>query len=220
MANDWFRKTTWTQADALSFESALKRARAKGRPQYVFIQAFTLFEVADDKLVPFAVALAERAAKDFPRHVHTSVALELKGQCLERLEELLGALASYRLAIEAERLGGCGLSDAYLRFAWLVATRELDAHRLEALALLDEFASRPAFPVQQFRHHAARALILAQLGRTADAVSSARAACDAAAADASAFEFHKKLGLVGGRYGDVDVRLRALIAGWNGNETQ
>lgn len=213
MAKDWFRKTTWTGTDASDFEFRLKRARATGRPQYVFIQAQALFETADDQVIRAALALAERAASDFPRHVHTSAALDLKGQCLERLQDLPGALAAYRLAIDAERSGGCIETDAYLRFAWLVVTHELTAHELEALALLDELASRPAFPVQHFRYHAARALISAKSGRTADAAQDARAAIDAAATDRSGFAFHGKLGLVDRRHEDVQVRLRSLIAG-------
>jgi hypothetical protein len=213
MARDWFRKTTWTGTDASDFEVKLKRARATGRPQYVFIQAHALFETADDQLIRAALTLAERAAGDFPRHVHTSAALDLKGQCLERLQDLPGALAAYRLAVDAERSGGCILTDAYLRFAWLVATHELSAHQLEALALLDDLASRPGFPVQHFRYHAARALISDQSGRRADAVIDARAALDAAAAGRSGFAFHGKLGLVGGLHEDLQVRLRSLIAG-------
>src|SRR5687768_35734 len=105
MAKDWFRKTTWMGTDALDFEARLKRTRATGRPQYVFIQAHALFETADDRVIRAALTLAERAASGFPPHVHTSAALDLKGQCLERLQDLPEALAAYRLAIDAERAG-------------------------------------------------------------------------------------------------------------------
>ncbi len=217
LAMDWFRRTTWTELDASEFEARLKRARANGRPQYVFIQGSTLFDTADIRLVRVALTLAERCATDFPKHIHRSAAFYLKGKCLERLDDLPGALAAYRLAVEAEREGGCVITDAYLSFAWVVAIREVRTHQVEARALLDEFAKRPAFPVQRFRHHAARALILAQTETGTGFATDARAALSAATADRSGFVWHQDLGLVGDRYEDVRSRLQSLIDGDEGS---
>ncbi|HZL99196.1 MAG TPA: hypothetical protein VFD43_02995 [Planctomycetota bacterium] len=210
MARDWFRKSTWDDADQSDFEARLKRARAASRPQQVYLQGYTLMETGKPGLLRAALELAERAVSQFPPHGHVSAAQHLMGLCLERLGDAAGALRAYRAAVQTERAGRCILTDAYLDFGWLVAIGGLRDDYGEATALLDEFAARPAFPVQRFRYHSARALMAAESGSRAEAVAQARLALDAARADRSGFASHQHLGLVDDRFADIQQRLRSL----------
>jgi hypothetical protein len=207
---DWFRKTRWTEADQSDFEARLKRARALSRPQYLYIQAFTLYELRDTKLLGTCIALLDRCLGEFPPHVHVAPALHLRGRCLDGLADAAGALAAYRAALDVERQGKSILTDAYLDFAWVVA---VGGHRElfhQAVELLDEFADRLAFPVQSFRWHAARALIAECQADHSRASSEARLALASAKAQQSGFAFHQSLGLVEDSFLDVRERLRVL----------
>jgi len=210
---DWFRKSRWTAHDAEDFECRLKRARAHSRPQYLFIQATHLLESGDPTLVQAANELATRVTRDFDPCIHTSAAHDLRGQCLEVLGRPSDALEAYRQAVLSERETRGIQTDAYLRFAWLVATRNIHDSRDDALRYLDEFGSRPAFPVQRFVHFAARALLSLSNDRPQEAAADAQRALFAARELRSGFRHHQSLGLVGDRYEDVQRRLRDIAAG-------
>jgi hypothetical protein len=177
----------------------------------LYIQAYSLYEQGDVASLPISVSLLERCLSDFPPHVHVAVALHLKGRCMECLSDTGGALSAFRDAISVERRGRVITTDAYLDFAWSVATNENSELFAEALALLDEFADRCAFPVQRFRWHSSCALIQDSQGNHDRATLEARLALDAARTERSDFQFHRSLGLVEGRYADVQKRLHILV---------
>jgi len=193
MATDWFRKKTWSTEDKSDFEAHLARARASKRPQYFYLQAGELLAARGPDTIHIALALAPRSSFEFPPHVHTSAAHDLRGQCFEVLGDKSAALRAYREAVEAERAHKCILTDAYLHFAWLIAVGGIHEFDTEALALLDEFADRAAFPVQRFRHHAARSLMAAYAGSLTTAAADARLALGAASNAHSGFAHHAAL---------------------------
>ena len=63
------------------------------------------------------------------------------------------------------------------------------------------------FPVDHFKWHAARALMLGSSDRAA-ARESARTALEFAAKDDSGFRYHKKLGLISDQHDEALSRLR------------
>jgi hypothetical protein len=209
-AMDWFRNTTWNDTVQLGFEAKLKRARPAKRPQYLYLQSVSLLETDDPSVLPISLSLARRSIVDFPEHIHRSAAQHVIGQCFERQHDSMSALSAYLLAVEIERQGRCILTDAYLDFSYLVALQQHRELFDRALALLDEFAERPAFPVQHFRWHASRALIADGNGNRLDAAREAHLALQAASHSTSGFQFHENLGLVGDRFGDVRDRLHTL----------
>ena len=212
MTKDWFRKNTWTIADRSDFEAHLGRARASKRPQYLYLRAGELFAARRPDTIQAALALAARSIIEFPPHVHTSAAHDLRGQCFEVLGDKLGALRAYREAVKAERAHRCILTDAYLHFSWLIAVGGIHEFDPEALALLDEFADRAAFPVQRFQSHAARSLFALHAGSLTTAAAEARLALEAASNAHSGFAHHQNLGLVGSRFAEIRARL-VTIAG-------
>ena len=209
MKDEWFRRTSWTAESAAEFERRLNRARPTGRAQYLRIQAGHLLAAGDAKS---ALVLAERAVHDPLVGIQLAPAHLTRGDCYRRLRDLPRALGAYRAAVETEAAVPTVKTDAYLEFAWTVATEVLRADYDEASRLLDAFADRPAFPVQHFRQHASRALIAFDCGAHDVAWSEAKLALHAADADSSGLQYHRKLGLVTEQYEDIRTRLRKLAA--------
>jgi hypothetical protein len=66
MAEDWYRKTSWTTQDQADFFARLKRARTLGRAQYLRVQTLTLYRVGDKSLLPLVIAPARKCLTDYP----------------------------------------------------------------------------------------------------------------------------------------------------------
>ena len=99
---------------------------------------------------------------------------------------------------------------AYVDLPFLVASRNVESLYQRCLKILTEYRDRPAFPVDHFKWHASRALILNALGKGADAK---RAACDAlswAQKSDSGFRYHRNLGLVEDKYQTAKAQLVAI----------
>ena len=111
------------------------------------------------------------------------------------------AIHSLRTALDRERRYPNLKTQAWSKFALLVATKQLRAHFEEALWILSDYQSRiesrTAFPVEVFEWHAAIALIRETQGHTEAAKTHALKALDAARATSSGFRYHKAVGLVG-----------------------
>jgi hypothetical protein len=212
VAPDWFRKSTWGPIEAADFEARLKRARATSRPQYLYIQAHSLLESGRADLLAHAIVLADRSIAAGPPYVHASANHGLKGMCFERLGDLPSALSCYLSAVDTEKIHRGILTDAYLDFCWAVAVHRIPDHFERALALLDDFADRRAFPVQRFRAHAVRALIANALALHAIATAEAQLALQAADVDHSGLSHHPTIGIVNDRFQDVRQQLDKLAA--------
>jgi tetratricopeptide (TPR) repeat protein len=171
-----------------------------------------LWETGSDAEIRAALGLVERLLRDYPNDFEVAPALDLHGQCLERLGDNPAALVSYRRSVEEQRRIPSMKTDAYLRFAWLVAREKFSNFYEEALQLLNEFRELAAFPVQRFRQSAAQALIAAERGDSS-AGSYARAALAAAVETSSGFRYHQDLGLVAEVEQSLERRLREIAAG-------
>jgi hypothetical protein len=103
-------------------------------------------------------------------------------------------------------------SDAYLRFATLVATEKFSSLYDEAIQLLGEFRDLAVFPVQRFRQYAAHAIIASERGEP-NAQYHAQAALAAAVETSSGFRYHQELGLVADMDQSLEQKLREIAAG-------
>src|SRR5262245_39004100 len=83
--------------------------------------------------------------------------------------DLDSAIQSYEAALSREQEFPNLKTQAYLDLPSLIADHHLARLYDRALQLLDMFQSRLMFPVDHFRWHAARALILSARGNSADA---------------------------------------------------
>jgi tetratricopeptide (TPR) repeat protein len=196
---EWFRRTTWTKADAAEFAQRLARARGNSqKAQYLRIQAVHLFDVGKPDLVLVALGLLEQLFADFPDPFQLSAAYSLHADCLVDLGRPDAALQSYERSLTARRNHAGIQDDSYLSYGELIlALRRTSLYRA-ALAAIDEFGGSTPFPVQQYRLAAIRARLTAASGDGVEARRWARIAIAAAAQTESPFRFHRALGVVNG----------------------
>ncbi len=197
---DWYRNTEWNESIAEAFELKLKRARDKN--QYLRIQACILARthprVALDLLDRY-FALGEHSDAALA-HVHRATAYLA-------LEDLNAAIASYEAAIERENAFPNMRTLASIDLPYLIAMNGISSRFDQAMAILSSRVGPMAFPVERFKHHAARALILRGSDREA-ASKEAQMAMEAASLDHSGFRYHPKLGLVSEKYATALSKLR------------
>jgi len=66
MANDWFRKTSWGEADQADFFTRLKRSRTAGnKAQYLRIQASHLEGAGSPEFLRAAITLLDKMLTEF-----------------------------------------------------------------------------------------------------------------------------------------------------------
>jgi hypothetical protein len=211
---DWFRRTSWTEADRDDFEARLRRARPHNRGQYLLLQAGALGGMGEPRLVQAALALLDRMLREYPDRVHVASAHALRAVCLRTLGRVDEAFDAYREALRHERTFPNVRTQAWLDFplfAVLEGRRDL---RDEVVAVLDENDDPDGmpFPLMRFRYHAIRAFVAQWDGRTADARREAAEALRWTTVAHSGFRYHPTVGLVGERDRDLVERLEALAA--------
>ena len=198
----WFRNSEWNEAIALAFEQKLKRARRKS--QYLRIQACTLARSHPH----VALALLERyfaLGEDFD---HAQAHVDRANAYLA-LDNMDAAIQSYEAALEREHVFPNFRTNAHLDLPYLIALNGIAGRFDQAMAMLSSSEERLMFPADRFKHHAARAVILARSNPTA-ARMEARSALEAAALDHSGFRYHPAAGLVSERHAQALSKLRGL----------
>ena len=175
----WFRKTTWTEADEQEFHARLQRARSSyNKAQYLRIQAHHLQHDASPPQFEAAQALLELLVAQYPEPSELGAAYLQLAQCREALGRTDEAVEAMRRAVEFSTTeSGARNTDAASHFALLVARLGLRDHYDAALQLFTPQDVTLILPPVQARMHAAMALMAADTGR-AEAASHARQALD------------------------------------------
>jgi tetratricopeptide (TPR) repeat protein len=125
------------------------------------------------------------------------------------LGQLDSAFLSYEAALERERVFPKLRTGAFLDFPYQIALNGAADRFDQAMAMLSGAESQLMFPVDRFKFHAAKAMILAH-SDLPSARSAARLALEAAASDHSGFRFHPSVGLVSERHVQALSKLRGL----------
>lgn len=201
--SDWFRNTDWNEAIAAAFEQKLKRARDK--PQYLRIQACTLTRSHPR----VALELLDRyfALGDHFDHAQAHVD---RATAHLALGDMDSAIRAYEAAVEREAVFPNLRTGASLDLPYLIAVNGVVGRFEQAMEMLSGPESELMFPVDRFKLHAARALILASSDSLA-ARTEAKAAMEAAALAHSGFRYHPKVGLVSEEHANALTRLRGLL---------
>src|ERR1700737_4923308 len=114
---EWYRRTTWTTADAVDFTARLERSRsAYHKAQYLRIQAGHLHTVGSPELTLVALGLLDQLLREWPDESQVSLAHMQRAECLVDLGQPIEALAAYRDALEARRKAPNWRNDAHLAF--------------------------------------------------------------------------------------------------------
>lgn len=201
MGRDWYRNTEWNDAIESAFAAKLRRARDKS--QYLRVQACTLAPSHPH----VALALLDQYFA-LGEHFDMAQAYVDRATAYLALGETEAAIQSYECAIERERAYPHLRTSASLDLPYLIALNSI-TNRYEQAMLMLSGDDGLLFPVDRFKHHAARAMILQSSDRPA-AANEARLAFKAAAMDHSGFRYHPKVGLVSSRHAAALERLRNL----------
>ena len=201
--NDWYRNKHWNKRIEEAFFAKLNHARRK--EQYLRIQASTLSSTHPEvalKLLSHYFELGD----DFD-HAQAHLDQAAAYLTLGKVEE---AVASYESALAREEEFPKSLTQAYLDFPLLVATKGLTNFYLRSLYILDKFRQRPTFPDERFKWFAAKALILSSQGDIVNAKSYASEALAEADKRQSGFRYHQQVGLVSPKFEDLKSQLQNL----------
>jgi tetratricopeptide (TPR) repeat protein len=180
--------------------------RAINKSQYLRIQAAYLASVAP-----------EAALRLLEQYFQLGEDFDYAQACVDRAEAYLtlgnldAAVASYEAALERERTYPKSQTEAYLKYSLLIVTRRLSALYSRAMEVLDEKQSSLMFPVDRYRAHGIRALILDEWGKGDEAKRIAALALAAASETQSGFRHHQHVGLVPTTADDFAHRLEAIV---------
>ncbi len=210
MADDWYRRKTWTPKDREEFFAKLQRSRgAFNKAQYARIQAYELVTTRTPEAYPAALELLDMILAEWPAGAELAAVHHQRAGCFLALGDVPRAVDAYQQVFQAQRACSGHLTGAPLDFGWLAVTVPLPELYDEALAVLDEFPYG-AFPVSRYRASAIHALIFDDRGKPEKARNCARIALEEAAARHSGFRNHATLGLVETPDERVHTRLQAL----------
>jgi tetratricopeptide (TPR) repeat protein len=204
--DDWFRKTTWSDADEDAFFTRLRRSRsAFHKAQYLRLQAHSLAGTEQEPLVRAALALLDRLFAEFPDSSQLTQAHLLAAHCYEQLGDLSRAIDHFRLSRDARAKYPNLDAGTELEFPWFIVKHDTSSLYDEALTTLE--TAHLAFPVQFFKASAVRAFVATSRGDSQAATRHAREALDAAGLEQSQFRYHRTLGIVGAEHDPVIERL-------------
>jgi tetratricopeptide (TPR) repeat protein len=207
---EWFRRTTWSNADREDFDARLKRSRGAGnKAQYLRIQAQHLAEAGQHEV---AIELLDRMLAEFPERIQIAQAHTQKGDSLVKLGQTAGAVEEFRAALQYERDFPNVRTNAWLHFGWYVVEEQLTHLYDEVARVLDEFYNKRTlrFPIIVYRYAAIQAILADARGERIQARELAKTALAEAVKDHSGLRYHPTVGLVGSEYATFANRLRAL----------
>jgi len=120
MANEWYRKKTWTKDDESEFFAKLQRARKDGRAQYLMLQAYALSETDNKELWAVALNLIQKYFDEYSDdQFEKSGAYGTVGKIYCKMGEYDLALESYKKAVEQEKAYPGVRTGAFLDFSQL-----------------------------------------------------------------------------------------------------
>jgi len=178
----WYARTTWTETDRTEVLVRLREtvganeqaACLRKQAAHLLAQALKLgrrdpADASRDQLLAGARELNELFLAWFPDSADRAYALTALGDVEAESCNNDAALDHYRAALAAQ-VDSTRSTNAHLRLAMLVVGRELTPHYAEALQILEAHAQPLIYPLEQYQHCGARALLLASAGQRTHAL--------------------------------------------------
>lgn len=204
--DDWFRNETWNPEVAAAFDAKLGRARNK--TQYLRIQAGHLSSTQPDA----ALALIDRYF-ELGGDIDIASAYAIRAAAHVSAGRIDKAVASYEDALTREQQFPNMRTRTFIDLPKLIVDFRLNEKYDRALEILENNKSELAFPVDRYIWAGAKALILNELGQTAEAQMLAKTALGAASTTDSGFRYHPQIGLVKSTEDPFGTRLTSLADG-------
>jgi hypothetical protein len=209
--DSWYRKTSWSPADATEFEQRLARSRTQ-RAQYLHIQAWHLAETGKARFAAPAIELANRCLREDLQGffvVSTHLTIAEANSTLGRKDQ---ALTAYRAAVSAEAKKRGMRCCAYLSYAWFVITHGMADEFGDVLKAMESMEDGDLIlPIAQYKFFASLAIISHELGDIDNARRMARNALQAESS-AAPFARHRDFGIVKNIDKSIQGRIRKLAA--------
>lgn len=209
---DWYRRSTWSEADQADFRKRLNRARPSSRVQYLRIQAHHLAESGLANAAP--ARLCEGLSRHADDRLQKAPALLQLAECLAATGRWSEAAHAFRAATQQEADFPGVRVGARVAYAWHVVVCERTDLYDDMLRMLsigtEDGSSASLFPISRDTLNACRAILTAAAGDPVAAKACAREALAAAAATRTELRYHRQLGLVTNPPSSIQERLRAL----------
>ena len=200
MANEWYRKTNWTKDDENDFFLKLKRAQKYNRPQYLRIQAATLYSTNNNELLDASLSLLKKYFDEYPDNkFERSSSFNLMGDIYCKMGKYEAAFEHYKNAIDFEIIYPQVTTDAYLKYSELVVQLNKTELFENVKELLLDRTKELDFPKDKYIKNAILSIIYKNKNNSERANYYRNLAEEAAHAENSDLRWHKKLGLVNNR---------------------
>ena len=211
MANEWYRKTAWSAEDERDYFEHYSRARNYSKPQYLRIQAVTLYEQKNKVLFAPAIALLTKYFEDFPDdRLERTGSFHLLARIYNEQKEFKKAFDYYKKAAEFEVEFPNRISWGGLEYAEFIVKHNNKKLFGEAEKYVNIYCKKLIFPVMIYKANAILAIINKANGNNGKAFYYKTIAQDAALAKESGFRYHKDLGLVVERNEVLEKRMRKI----------
>jgi len=210
--DDWYSNTAWSKEIEEEFFVRYKRARPYNRFQYLRFQAQTLFTQNDDALSDVALKLLDRFFQDYTAEgkFDKTGALLLTAEIYDRKKVFNKALEYYAKAADNEEAFPTvdwGAKKAFARFVVVHGIKEL-FNKAEARVRDEDDDFR--FPKEKYQKNSLLAIFEKKKGDIQKALHYKKLADEAAVTTHSGYAYHKNMGLVQDRDGELDKLLNEI----------
>jgi tetratricopeptide (TPR) repeat protein len=206
LSRDWFRNDTWNPEVESGFDAKLSRARNK--TQYLRIQAGHLSSAQPE----VALGLIDRYF-ELGGDINIGSAHVIRAMAYVSMGKIDDAVSAYEDALAREREFPNLRTRTFIDLPKLIADFRLEESYQRALEILENSKTELTFPVDRYIWAGAKALILNELGQTAEAQILAKNALSAASTTDFGFRYHPQVGLVKSTEDPFGARLTLLAEG-------
>jgi tetratricopeptide (TPR) repeat protein len=198
MANDWYRKNTWAEDDEKDFFLKLSKARNFNKPQYLRIQAYTLYETNNHKYFNAAINLLKKCINEYPdEYLQITESYSLLGDIYYELKKYDIAFENYNNAIMSEKESRITSPSAYIGYSLLVLQLNkielFEKVELLLLNLIEKYTALMGFPKYRYKINAILSVLYRYKNEMEKANYYKTLAEKAANSETSDFRYHKKL---------------------------
>ena len=205
--DDWFRRTTWTEADQHAFRERLSRSRKHKKSQYLRIQALHLAESGKPAA---ALKLLAEVCQTYTDDPFLAMVQLQRANALIALKDHDLAIDAFRQSLDAQRSQPNIRPGTWIEFPWFIVKHNRKRLYEEASRVIAEFEPNGLpliFPIEKYRYFGSKAILAEFFGERVAATEHARRAIAAAGMKESGLRYHRFLGLVQ----SVDKRVQSRL---------